>query len=106
LRRKAGVKIFDLRANAILRKRVLDLTGHVAVNITKPVKQKNQDGQRHDADRGRSGGDDEVAPVKKTAATALWRYRMAALSIELGDRFGDWRERFIGGGAQGVANLL
>ena len=45
------------------------------------------------------GRDHEVASVQKTAATALWSYRMAALGIALGDCFGERRQWFVGLGA-------
>ena len=41
LRREGGVKVFNLRSNTILGKGVLDLTGHVAIDIAQAVDNKD-----------------------------------------------------------------
>jgi len=69
------VEFFNLRANTILRKRIFDLTSHVAIDIAKPVDNKNQQNQGNEADRGGNRRDEDITLVKETSASALGSYR-------------------------------
>ena len=51
------MKIFDLSANAILRKGVFDLSGDVAIRVAEPVEKKNEQDKRDCSDCGGRGGD-------------------------------------------------
>jgi len=88
LRRKAGVKIFDLGANAILRKGVFDLSGDVAIRVAEPVEKKNEQDKRDYTNRSGSGSDDEIAAIDKTAATSLRGDGMFALRVLFGNGVG------------------
>ncbi len=100
------MKILNLRADAILRKCVFDLTGNVAVYIAKSVNNKNEQNQRHDTNRRRNRRNKNIALVEKTTTPALRSYRMRTLGIAFSNCFRDRRKWFIRLRLEGLADLF
>src|SRR5688572_11854170 len=100
------MKLANLGANSVICKGSFNLAGYVAIHITEPVTQQNEQNERHDSDRGGDSGNHQIATIQETATATLRCLRSRALRIDIGEAFSFRRQRLIGLRLQGLTDLL
>jgi hypothetical protein len=100
------MKLLNLGTNTIFRKRLFDLDGNVAVNVTETVDNKSQEDQSHDANRGGDRGNQHVSLVYETAAAALGSDGMLTFGVSFSNSLCDRRQWLILTGLESLSNLF
>jgi hypothetical protein len=90
------MKFLNLSANAVFRKRVLDLSRNVTIDVSQAVTQKHEHDQGDDTDGRGNRSNHQIAAIEKPAAPALWRHGMSTLGITIGSSLRFGRQRLVG----------
>src|SRR2546430_1499305 len=84
LRRERSMKISDLSANAIVRQRVLNLTGDIAIDVTEPVHHQPYENQSDHRAGQANRCNYRVASRDKASARARPGRRLSSTAIVFG----------------------